>query len=115
EVSLARTLRLPDTLLDLTGRITGRVTDADDRPRPQIQVAAYRRDEAGEWQEVASTWTDGSGRYTLRNLGGTYRIGFAGLHEFFPDVADVEDADDLEVDPGQAVRGVDAELHFDWD
>ena len=55
-----------------SGAISGRVTTADRRPIPCVDVVAYRGAE-----RIASTVTDSNGGYTLRNLRpGAYPIEF---------------------------------------
>lgn len=117
EVPAGTTIRGLEALLDLSARVEGRVVDGDGAPRKDIQVVAYASDPAtGEWEEVASAWTGGQGRYAVKGLpAGTYRIGFAGGEQFHPGAESVEDADDVILEPGETAAGLDAELVFEWD
>lgn len=117
EVPAGTTVRGLEVLLDRSARVTGQVVDGDGAPRKDIQVVAYLSDPAtGDWEEVASAWTGGRGRYALAGLPpGTYRVGFAGGVLFHPEAGSVEDADDVVLGPGEHAGGVDAELVFDWD
>src|SRR5690606_17950788 len=121
EVVEGQVLGSREAVLDVGGSISGTVVDGDGRPREGVEVLAQRRGTtfsgAPGWVRAGSSWTDAQGRYTVRGLSaGSYRIGFGGSEgEFYPDVADLEDARDLTVGRNEAVRGIDAELIFDWD
>ena len=98
--------------------ITGTVTDEDDEPLGEIDVAAYEFD--GDWYDIAWTWTDWDGSYELYGLGtGTYRVGFEDYWgygnyyyatEYWDNKTSVETASDIPTVDGTPVPDIDAVL-----
>ncbi|WP_162799325.1 hypothetical protein [Nocardioides sp. 616] len=82
-----------------------------------VTVSAYENvgaPDSPEWQQAANVWVEPDGSYTVPDLApGTYRLGFQhpGLvEEFYDDVTDVEQAQDITVGDGDVAAGYDAEL-----
>lgn len=105
-----------DAQLAPLGKVTGLVTDADNQPLSQIQVALYQSID-GMWSPTnfAAT-TDETGRYQIEAIdAGSYRLGFSDTRvpaeyatEFYDD-SSLETATDITVRNGVTMT-VDAQL-----
>ena len=113
-VALDATVSGIDAVLDKRGRITGSVSDGSN-PLANIEVAAYQWTGYG-YDRIASTHSDGSGRYDLGGLTeGTYRVGFSGsnseyLPEYYDDMPDLDSASDIPVTRGATTANINAVL-----
>lgn len=110
------TVTLEATLADKT-RITGKVTDPNGNPAPNVAVAAYvHSDFPGmAWGQVANTFTTAAGEYSLDGLNpGTYRVGFHPsfqfTKEYYNDAATIETATDIVVPPDTVIANINAQL-----
>ncbi|NBB92594.1 MAG: hypothetical protein GVY32_05430 [Gammaproteobacteria bacterium] len=101
--------------------IEGTVTREDGNFYPITAVSLLRQQPvSGDWLFVDSSVQLNDGNYRIEGIpAGTYRVrflgtGLSGSHnadaEFYDDVADLEDAADVVLDPGQILSGIDAVL-----
>ena len=104
----------------VAGRISGMVVNSSGEPVAGIEVNANRRS-GDSWTSVPQVFTDADGHYEFDGLAsgayrlefhdysyGMFRVGY--VTEFYGDVFFFDQATSIEVLPGQAVSGVDAEL-----
>ncbi|MCL8249834.1 hypothetical protein AERO_00430 [Aeromicrobium fastidiosum] len=99
-----------------TGSIQGTVSSgASGFDASEVLVTAYELED-DEWVEAGYGWSDGDGRYSVDGLAaGDYRLEFYDYSdttatEYWDDVTDIEDADDVAVGAAQVVTGKDAVL-----
>ena len=111
------------------GRISGTVTGLDDEPLKGVEIELWASDGAGGWDYItdySTNWfmwwreTNEDGRYSIQGLPpGTYRVGFGPYRgwygreyarQFWHGSPTFNGADGLDVDPSEAVTGVDAQL-----
>lgn len=101
-----------DATLDLSGQITGTVTNAGDTDLANIEVTAY--DAGGN--EVADVNTASDGSYDVNGLvTGDYRLQFQDgsgtyLTQYFDNEPSLDAADTVAVTAGSTTSGVDAQL-----
>lgn len=101
--------------LSLAGHVAGQVTNLSGSPLTNIYVTAYRYD-ASRWVWTASDNTDAGGNYDIGGLAsGSYRVRFynssgAYAYEYYNDVTDVDNANDIAVTAGLTTSGVNASL-----
>jgi hypothetical protein len=99
-----------------SGSIEGAVTAEGGAPLAGAWVCAYRTDDESFEERCART--DGDGHYALKGLaGGAYKVEFwseatepSYAGEYYDDELTWEEADEVDVNEGAAVTGIDAEL-----
>lgn len=101
-----------------TGTIRGEVLVTGAKPGVGVVVDLYARtDPSASWESVSTTTTDELGHYELSDVApGTYRVGFddpTGVYEdeYWSNFSTLQDADDLELGPGETREGIDAFLN----
>jgi hypothetical protein len=101
----------------VTASIAGTVSRVDGGSPRDIQAYLFDSDAAGGDRladAVANVATGDSGRYTFRSVSpGSYKVKFRGgdtKDEYWDDETDFDQAATIEVDDGEAVTGIDAEL-----
>ena len=107
-----------DASLSQLGHITGVVTDPDGNPLSDVNVKAFRYDDAYDyWEWVNSGSTNSNGQYDIPRLrSGTYRVGFFDSQdryppEFYNNALDVESATDVVVTPGETTSNINISLN----
>jgi len=108
-----------DAELELTGFVSGTVTDANGEPIPYIFIDFYSLDEDGfPSSEGYGSTTNDLGRYRVPFVApGDYVIGFTDLsgayvNEYYDDHLSIFDGDLVHVSAGADTTGIDAELAF---
>ncbi len=104
--------------LEAAATIAGRVTDSvTGEPIEDAYARAFVYNElADNWDEIAGTYTDTLGYYTLVGLPeGTYRVGFEDwydnhAYEYYDGVRQLEDAASVALVVGQHATGIDATM-----
>lgn len=108
-----------DAELAKLGTISGRVTDANSNPIPNVRVELNQYDSFfGFWNALYSVYTDSNGDYTIIGVSaGTVRLGFFDenipafyANEYYNDADSVETAGDIAVALGEDVTGIDVQL-----
>ena len=106
-----------DVQLATVGRITGKVTDLNDQPLPNLTVVALRSDTGAQ---VAEGVTDSTGVYTITGLPqGVYRVLFNSVGQtsptpyvplYYPNATTLADGTDIQVRFGETVSNINAKL-----
>lgn len=117
EITLSAGQTVTDRNADLVpaGHISGRVTDPDGNPIPDIAIQAHRLT-AGEWESIAGSATSSDGTYDVAGLpAGTYRVGFASYNDdwlvaWWSGASELWSADDITVPRGGRVQNIDMRL-----
>jgi 5-hydroxyisourate hydrolase-like protein (transthyretin family) len=118
EVGVGATVTGINVQLMTNGNITGHITDPTGTPVEGVRVAAYQYNpELVGWFSQAWTDTDSNGNYDLAGLAaGVYRIEFVDatfvryMTEYYDNAAMVASAQDITVNAGASVSGIDAAL-----
>lgn len=101
--------------LDMSGGISGTVTNGAADPVDTVDVYAYEYADGDSWQ-VGSASTQSDGSYEILGLdAGTYRIEFVDYNgqyagEFYDDASTMDLATDIVVEQGVTSSGIDAVL-----
>ncbi|GAA4715506.1 carboxypeptidase regulatory-like domain-containing protein [Nocardioides conyzicola] len=103
--------------LALGGVVDGVVTAPDGHALPDIEVRAYRWDQAGgTWEWAYYTYTDDNGFYDMSGLpDGSYRLGFSNedgyyATEYWDNATTLDDATTIAVTAGNPRHGRNAQL-----
>lgn len=113
------TVTIQATLAD-RARITGRVTDPNGNPVPDIIVNAYQPFDhpSMPWAVMATTMSDQNGEYSLDGINpGRYRVGFIDTidlvefaTEYYDDVVTLAAATEISVTENTVVTNIDTQL-----
>ena len=119
-VAAGATVPDQDAQLEVSSRITGRVTGSGGAALTGISVAAFERDPASSsWRFVGNTaTTNAAGDYELSGLrAGTYRIAFLNFFggsdyqtEYYDDAPTIDTATDIVLGAATTVAGKNAQL-----
>ena len=105
-----------DAALDPGASIQGRFTVPAGGPAVDGMVRVYQQSASGYWVQVDHGLVDPNGTYVVGGLtGGSYKVGFGDFKgsyatEYFDNVATLDQAKVLAVQPGSSTTGIDVTL-----